>query len=564
MSVSGSSPVFVHDTPLPFSDSKQKAFLGYVLDEHSGLFKYVQSRADEKWFQNPVAGLVFEAVKRYWAQHKKIPSHIELQEWPHLNRDVDMQTRMQSMIMQAFNERHAWNIAALKEETQIWMQAKILQEAGERAAAYFNNEKFSDAARCYEQGVKAYNDARVTLGNFKKATDFHELIAGQGRESVVRFGLTGIDNVFFPGNPKGGLRKGDQTLIMGATNQGKTSVLITTCIHNVINDQLALLVTHQGRDTDIRIKYIRCFINLMPIELLKRILLEPPKDSKFSDKELKAMADLALSDSTLNGVFSWLRGIGKDANAFLLALADVTFRYTILQRVMTWLDTRLVYASQHKAFLKVEEVIPVLERAQEECIDRHGRGFDMCADDYPGLLQTEMNSRGNYQARQVIDIVYEAFNQTGLAQNWHSLVAVQTNRDGSKKATGYDGIQYGGKPREIKFLRNEDIAEAWGPIMGAANVITINRSPDAQMQGMVTYYIAKSRSSKTGIAVSAYEDWQQAITHSDHLGWISYQLGHEDQRVITGFMKRGHHRELTLKEISDVTQNQGIDVNKVT
>lgn len=557
----------VHDRPLPFSDSKQIAFIGYVVDTDSGLFKYIRAYADAKWFTNPIAGLLYDAVRRYWDEYKKVPSHQELLQWPKLNKDAEIQNRMQVTLLRAVEERKAWNVDALKSETQVWMQAKILQDTGEKAAALFNAEKFEDTARCYEQGHKAYNDARFDLGNFKRAIEIEELRAGQGTEGVVRFGLTGVDDILFPRNPRGGLRKGDQTLAMAPSNMGKTSTLLTVGIHNVIAGNKVLVVTHQGRDTDIRVKYIRCFLNLMPFELFKEILGSPTRDDvlgvtgqKFCFSLLKPENELFLRRS-----FEGLKGIGKDIHEFLLGLAWVDQRASVLRKVLYWLDERLVYASHHKAFLTVEEVIPILDRAQEACNDRWGKGFDICIDDYPGCLQTNVNSRGNYQARQVLDIVYEAFTQTALAKNWHSLVAVQTNREGSKKASGYDGFGFGASKKEnIRFLRNEDIAEAWGPITGATNVITVNRSPDAMRDRTLTFFIAKSRSSITNVAVTAYEDFGRCITHADELGWISYQLGHEDQRIIKDFMKPGVGRALTLDEVHAKIQDaKGIDVKAV-
>lgn len=566
MSDTGGSQVYQHDSPLPFSDSKQLAFLGYVFEEKTGLFKYILPFATPKWFTNATAGAVWDAIKRFYEVGKKVPSAEQLSEWTPLSRDHDLKNRMQSVIAQAVHQKNGYtSFENLKKEVETWMQAKVLQEYGERAAAHFNNEQFAEAARCYQDGYKAFNDVRVSLGNFKYAHNLKELAEGQGKDAVVKFGLSGIDGVLFPNNPKGGLRKGDQTLVMAPSNHGKTSVLITSAIHNVIGGNLVLLLTHQGRDTDIRIKYIRCFLNLVPITLFREILMTPIKGDFFTDAQVKNLHAVATDERKLLMMFNWLREIGKDVNAFLLSMADVTFRYTILQQVMHWLDSRLVYASHHKAFLKVEEVIPVLERAQEECQTKNNnRGFDLCIDDYPGCLQTDMNAKGNYQQRQVMDICYEAFVQTALSHNWHSLVAVQTNREGSKKASGYDGIQFSGKSREIRFLRNEDIAEAWGPITGATNVITVNRSPEAMMNKMVTYFIAKSRSSMTGIAVTCYEDYELAVTHNDDYGWISYSLGHEDQRIITGFLKRNTQKALSIQEVHGMLSGEkGIDVNKV-
>ncbi len=249
-------------------------------------------------------------------------------------------------------------------------------------------------------------------------------------------------------------------------------------------------------------------------------------------------------------VVTKFRHAGFDMETFLSVAGGIDRWSVLCARALAWLDTRITCGSQNKPFLTVEEVVPVIDRAQEECFDNHGRGFDLFLNDYPGLLQTEMNKKGNYQQRQVMDMVYGAFVQLALQHGWHSMVAIQTNREGSKVSSGYGAGKYSSKPQEVRFLRKEDVLEAWGPIATATNVITVNRSPQSMAGGFLTYFLDKSRSSSTQLAVTAYERYAQCVSHSDDLGWVSYFMDAENRRLMQSFMQTGVGKFLTTPEIA--------------
>jgi hypothetical protein len=60
----------------------------------------------------------------------------------------------------------------------------------------------------------------------------------------------------------------------------------------------------------------------------------------------------------------------------------------------------------------------------------------------------------------------------------------------------------------------EDASEAYGPVMTATNVITLNRPPDFKARGLLTFNFCKSRSGETGWAVCCKSDYGKSITHS--------------------------------------------------
>jgi len=167
-----------------------------------------------------------------------------------------------------------------------------------------------------------------------------------------------------------------------------------------------------------------------------------------------------------------------------------------------------------KPNLDVEEVISIVRRKQEERIAKYGAGYKILIDDYPAKLTTTQNSKGNYSKRTVDEIVYNNFAQLALENNFHSLCAIQTNREGSKVNKGQ---------KEDRLLTMEDVLESWGAMTTATNVWTINRDPMAKVKNRLTYYIDKSRSSETGFAVVCRTKFGNSITHSDKLGATYYQ-----------------------------------------
>jgi hypothetical protein len=161
----------------------------------------------------------------------------------------------------------------------------------------------------------------------------------------------------------------------------------------------------------------------------------------------------------------------------------------------------------NKAGLTVEEVDTFLRRKIDEKRAKTGKGYDLLADDYPAKLYTAKAAKGHMAMRHINDIVYNYFVQWALEFKWHSLVAIQANREGAR-------VNKKQRDGEDRLLTPEDVAEAYGPIQTATNVFTINRGPDEQRKGRTVFGLGKSRSSETGFAIVCQGDWGRSISHS--------------------------------------------------
>jgi hypothetical protein len=130
-----------------------------------------------------------------------------------------------------------------------------------------------------------------------------------------------------------------------------------------------------------------------------------------------------------------------------------------------------------------------------------------------------LGSKGNMPPRLALAYVYDIYVQLALEYKLHSLLAYQTNREGSKENQG----KYSDDAGENRLIDHNDAGESFGAMQNATNVISLNRSPRAQQLNQMTFFISKSRSNKTGVAVVAKTNFAASQTHSNELGAIAYE-----------------------------------------
>ncbi len=269
-----------------------------------------------------------------------------------------------------------------------------------------------------------------------------------------------------PAAKRGGLLKGDTTILIAPTNVGKTTAILTIICANIKNGKYVLFFNHEGREGDIQQKLLRCMVGLT-IPEYTRALCDP------------------------------------DGFALIHEAAATLKKY-------------LIWIPLTNPGLTIEEVDSVVNRKVDEHLQRTGLPFDLFADDYPAILQTQKNEKGNMQTRHSMDLVYRYVVQWALTFKFHSLAAIQANREASK-------INKKLKEDETRLLTDTDVSEAYGPCMNATNILTINRDHNAMAKGVVTYLLCKSRSSETGYAIMCKSDYSRAITHSNALGGTWYR-----------------------------------------
>lgn len=257
---------------------------------------------------------------------------------------------------------------------------------------------------------------------------------------------------------------GDHLYLLGDfTVTHNTSACITTICENLRRQKSVLFLTHEGRWEDIVAKIWQNLLRVTQRELVT--LRKNPQGRKRLDF------------------------------------------------VMKYLTRNLVYLPYNKPGQTVEDVFPLLLRAQEERIAKVGKGFDLIVDDYPAKLYTRRAERHPLPRREIDRVVYDHFVQFAHDNNCHCLVPIQTNRAGSKVNNGADG----------RVLLKEDVSEAWGPVEMVANIITMTRPPRGKEEGWVEFFVDKSRSNQTGTIVLCRTRYDWCTTHADDLGSVWWQ-----------------------------------------
>jgi hypothetical protein len=530
---------------LALDPKKQSAVIGHLFDPRTNMFKYLIGVAEKEWFANILHGAIWQAVQSWHKKYGKCPTVEELTTNNQLYvLEKTEISKIKDLLGNALSDASVFRAPPLRDEIQAWMHAKILQNIYVKGSHLWNNDKLQESAQIIEDGLDQLNATKWMETSEQKVTALADIARDMSSDHVVQFGISGIDTHLLPDSKFGGLRRGDQTVLMAPVNIGKTSALITVAIHNIRSNNDVLFVSHEGHKSDLRLKMIRCYLSLMDEVELQKALPGLPDNIR------------AIAQENPEKIISKLRGLAElTLVAFVRYLSttwDLTDRssyfFQILCAVLGHAQSHLTFIPIHKAGMFVEDAILHIERAQELWQDSHvdsrgaPKGYDLFVCDYPGVLSTKQNSKGNLQWRHQQQIVYDQFVQLALQHDWHSLVAIQTNRDGSKVNNHTNS--FGPK----RFLTNEDVSECWGAIMSATNVITLNRPPQAQMAGRITFLITKSRSASVNYAVTCYSNFAQSVTHSDSLGYVSYFGTSEMQGVIHSYMKSGQCRAVTPEE----------------
>jgi KaiC/GvpD/RAD55 family RecA-like ATPase len=450
---------------LPMKDMVQSAFLGHLILNEK-LFLQVSRRVKPSWFANLWHGKIYKALLDFTVRVGRPPNKIELEQSRELELEGDLKSKntMLALIGKAGSDSGQIRWDAIKPELTEWLQSKILQETLLKSAKHWNKGQWQDTARLMQAAVAEFRDAQFEEGSEISFSDPELWLARQKEEKqeALPTGLKLLDEALLGGATSGGLQRGDTTVILAPSNTGKTTCILSIVVHNIQANKDVLLMTHEGRPEDIRMKVMKAALDCTEEEMLN--------------------------------MYHTPEGLQK------------------LRTTSALISSRLIYIPYNKAGMKVEDVVPIIRRAQEERKSKTGKGFDLLAVDYPAKLTTEQ-AKGSLAMRNVIEIVYDYYVQLALEYGFHSLLAIQTNREGSKVNNGQN---------TTRLLTMEDVQEAWGPMTSASNVITLNRSPQAKKKNRITLYVAKSRSSETGQAIVARSNFAHGLTHSPTLGGAGY------------------------------------------
>jgi replicative DNA helicase len=449
---------------LPMTERAQSALLGWMIRDDK-VFVQVHRKVQPSWFIKALHQKLYQLITNCARYNGHPPTKAELENYKELNAE-DNRTKLDLLngINRAFADSDQIRWDAIKAELTEWLQSKILQDMIIKSAKNWNTGQWQQSARIMADGVQAYRDAQFEEGAEFSFDNLESIIEGQELErgSALTTGLRLLDQALLDGATTGGMLRGDTTILMAPVNTGKTTGMWTIARHNIMAGKDVLAMSHEGRPTDLGLKMLRSVLGVTEVQLL----------AMYRDP------------------------MGRQ-------------RIVDAQKII---KAHFVYIPYNKAGMKVEDVVPIIRRAQEERRAKTGKGFDLLVVDYPAKLTTEQ-MKGGLAMRSSIEIVYDYYVQLALEYGFHCLLAIQTNREGSKINKGENTNQ---------LLMMENIQEAFGVAMIASNFITLNRSPRAKRENWLTWLVVKSRSNETGRAVVARSDFGASLTHSERMGSFSY------------------------------------------
>lgn len=455
---------------LVFDPVKEAALVGHLIRDKKFLAQFRHLGKPEH-FTQARHRVIIEQLFRFFDLNKRSPTEPELQVcW----KSEDEKTRKEILntITMCCMRTMDFGLDVIRRELTEWIQSKYVYETIVASAEEYNKERTDVAIRLVRELASKIGKLNFDIDK-EETFNLDEMFASRDAElqGASTFGLKIMDDLILPNNPQGGLLPGDLTILLAPTNAGKTSTMLTVARHNLLSrnpnhgdNRKVLLVTHEGGINDIKFKLLCCMLNV--------------------------------NRSQLDQMYH-------------------TERSPLLEKASKIIAQNFTYVPMNEPGQTVESVAAVIQAKQEEAIAKWGRGYDLVIDDYPAKLTTVAAKGGNMSKRNIDEYVYNYFVQLGLENKFHVLCAIQSNREGSKINRGMRGM-------DRRLLSMEDVMESWGPMTAATNVISVNRDPRAAAKEIITFYVCKSRSSRTGYAIAAKSNFPACMTHSETLGGIYY------------------------------------------
>lgn len=452
------------DQQLPFSESKQDAVLGFYLTTDS-FFMQAKDRLKPEWFLDKTNENIFRAKVGFYEQFKKIPSVEEVINLPEFQlEDARVRGRVHAKISKAVAKTNEYHLAALLPEITDWMQSRIIAAGIRKSAKLFQDKKIRESHDHAKLWTRMVEEVKFEEDLEERFDRYQELFDNQQAEyeDAITIGNPHFDKLITPMANHGSLLRGDTTMYLASTNTGKSTAIITTIAHNLKHGKSVMWLVHEGRPDDLKIKLWCALLDKSQAQVF----------AMYKTPEGRRQLDMAL----------------------------------------LWINKHLTFVPMMKAGLCVEEVETIIRRKWEERAAKLGqdKSYVLLADDYPAKLSTKKANGGQWAPRQIIHESYNYFVQLALEYKFHSLLAIQTNREGSK-------VNRGDKKDEGRLLMMEDVSESFGTMQIATNVISINRDHAAANKDRVTFFICKSRSNVTGWAFCTKSKYSHALTHGPDL-----------------------------------------------
>lgn len=453
-----------------YSEIWQEAVLGHMLTNEF-FFEKCRIYIEESWFRNPRLGFICKELYRFYDKYNIIPRENEfitkcIMPIP----DGAERRAFQDIIGRCKISKDGIRLEVISQEMTGWIKVSRFRDSLQEASAKYNKGDYSDAIEWVDAKIQDLKMASFMDDNtfdFSKPDEFYESEDGVTADGIST-GEPNLDKLLVGErtykDEKGvihqypGLQRKNMTVVLGAINSGKTSVMVTLARHAIAQDKRVLIITHEGSERNIVDKIYKA----------------------YTESDINEISD-KLRDSVKRSEFITM---GKKLNE------------------------NLVYKHiETSDGMFVEDVVATIKHLNAKMISRTGKGFDLVIDDYPGLLMTRNPLLQREKKHVWLTHVYKKLQSLAKELNFHLLAPMQVNRSSFQMAK-----------KGEEFLDMDSIAEAFGVAACADSVITINRSDKDKKTNMLYLYIAKNRLGETGNYFSSSTDLSRSIMFGHGMG----------------------------------------------
>jgi KaiC/GvpD/RAD55 family RecA-like ATPase len=481
---------------LQFSAEVQEGIVGWMLTDYDFFLK-CKLNIDHTYFKDPHVSDIVRLIYRVHSDYARHPrkGDIEAMLNPTRYSPSESQAKLTSL-NRCLISKEIKALDILSREMTAWKKLILLRKSIQKGNDLYNSFKYAEATDWLRLELDKINQTSFSKEEKVLFNDGIEFYARRERDqnrNRCTLGHPMFDDAVFSGASKplkdwkanqiktqtnGSLVPGSTTMLIGPSNAGKTTTVVTMLFYNLMFDRKVLLVTLEEKWEDMKHYINQCVTGLSAEKF----------NNAANDPVVKAALEGVTALTTNNLVY--IDGVrsGKMCVEDIVALVEME------QEKMK--SVRMLERQVERQKLRVAGKLDSIMEAEMLLQDEEMRGFDLVIVDYPGKLKTRSLGR-NTALHEEQAYIYNQFVNLALIHRFHAILPVQANREGYKainnKKDDNDGV----------VLDQGHIANSFGVAMIASNVITINRGQADTKNNRIKYYIAKSRTAPaTGCFVS--------------------------------------------------------------
>lgn len=470
--------------PFEFDESFQMAVACLMLHDKMFLTQCTH-HVSPSMFVDPQVGKIVDLVYTYQKKCDRPPaSYEEMKSIISGTFYGDYHT--QKKHLDKFNEiclkKELYLAANIKTQMTGWIQHNVFKHEIQKIAEVYNQRKYDEVpATIMESHRKALaatfeTDDREVILDFNK---FYDEIKAQEAADCCTIGHPDFDEILkegskiknanapdLTGSTRGSLIPGQTSILLGPTNSGKTTTIVTIAVANILMGKNVMVVSHEQKSSEIFDKILRCLAGL-------------PK-GEYEDM-------VKNPDHPLKG-------------GLIKRMYDNLYYHH-------WVKSGNMY---------VEPVIAMIRQSHERLKAETGHGYDLVIDDYPGKLKLRSSGRNSKRYEEMCSI-YDEFVIAAKQDGYHCLLPAQVNRAGYLNNRG-DGDS-------TRMLDAADSAGSFDLTHLADNIITINRNPRDVAANRIKFHMAKSRSASTGLTFVTKTDFGRSCVMGPSLASRIFRPG---------------------------------------